>query len=605
MVRFDMPGEDRGRVELRFAAGYDLFKVDAQHIVRDSSGALLAQLDDHWDFQPARSSFISKLNHPRTMTAIIYTGTPTAATTRATGAGMEPELEAMGQTRSAPAGPATAATTPASQLDLDFYTRQRDLSVKRWNDLLAAGTRIDVPEPIVNSAWRTLLIAQYGILAGEQMNYSAGNQYARQYANESGDSIRSLLFWGHPETGRKAFKPLFVYRRPGIELHDGAFKLEDLADYYFITRDAELIRELRPLWQREIDLILSSRQPDGLLPKEAYCSDIRTPVRSLNTNANSWRGLRDMAIVLDEIGEHDQAAKLTAVCAEYKKLILAAMDKSIVRNVDPPFVRIALDGEEPVSNPITSTRYGSYWNLVIPCVLASGIFPVDSEPADAIIHYIQRNGGLCMGMTRVQSVRGVWTNIQNIDDLYVIRYSNALLKRDEPDRALVTFYGKLAQGFTRETFTDGESTGIEPLDRFGRQVALPPNSTANASFLIQLRNLLTQDQDMDDDGKADTLRLAFATPRRWLSDGKSIRIERAPTAFGEISFTLNSELSTHHVSAEIALPDRQTPNKIFLRLRLPDGHRIKSISVGKLMKDGETIDLTGFKGKIFIACQAS
>jgi hypothetical protein len=89
-----------------------------------------------------------------------------------------------------------------------------------------------------------------------------------------------------------------------------------------------------------------------------------------------------------------------------------------------------------------------------------------------------------------------------------------LLKRDETDRALVTFYGKLAQGFTRETFTDGESSGIEPLDRFGRQLALPPNSTANASFLIQLRNLLVQDQDMDDDGRAETLRLAFADAAR-------------------------------------------------------------------------------------------
>src|SRR5207248_10106017 len=169
--------------------------------------------------------------------------------------------------------------------------------------------------------------------------------------------------------------------------------------------------------------------------------------------------------------------------------------------------------EEPISNPITSTRYGSYWNLVIPGVLWSGIFPIDSEPADDIIHYIQRNGGLCMGLTRVQSVRGAWMNVQNIDDLYVIRYSNALLKRDEPDRALVTFYGKLAQGFTRETFCDGESTSIVPLDSFGRQIGLPPNSTANASFLIERRNLLGQDWDLEEDGRAEAWRVCVARPR--------------------------------------------------------------------------------------------
>jgi hypothetical protein len=279
-----------------------------------------------------------------------------------------------------------------------------------------------------------------------------------------------------------------------------------------------------------------------------------------------------------------------------------------VRDVDPPFVRIALDGEEPVSNPITSTRYGSYWNLVIPCVLGSGIFPIDSEPADAILHTIQRNGGLCMGLTRVQSVRGVWTNTQNIDDLYVIRYANALLKRDEPDRALVTFYGKLAQGFTRETFIDGESTGIQPLDEYGRQVALPPNATANASFLIQLRNLLVQDWDMDDDGKADTLRLAFATPRAWLADGQRVRVRRAPTAFGDVSFEIRSKLADGgRVEADVALPDRP-PRDVRLRLRLPGGWRLDGARAddgGALSVRDETIDLTGRRGAFRVTATCS
>ena len=68
-----------------------------------------------------------------------------------------------------------------------------------------------------------------------------------------------------------------------------------------------------------------------------------------------------------------------------------------------------------------------------------------------------------MGLTRVQSMRGFWMNTQNIDDLYVTRYALALLERDEPDRALVTFYGKLAQGMTRDTFIDGEASGIVPV----------------------------------------------------------------------------------------------------------------------------------------------
>jgi hypothetical protein len=563
LLQFDLPAANRGRIELRFEAGYELLKVDGQQHVRDSSGALLAQLDDNWEFALARSSFTNKVEHPARMYALIYTAAP-AATTQAAGGGMAPELEASGAVRS--------ATTSASTLTPEFFQRQREMSIMRWNEILASGTQIDVPEPIVMDAWRALIVAQYGILRGDQMNYSASNQYQRQYGNESGDSIRSLMFYGHTEAAGRAFKPLFEYRRPGIEIHDAAFRLEDLADYYFVTRDAQTVRSLRALWQRDIDMILSAREADGLQTREAYCSDIRQPVRSLNTNANCWRGLRDMSIVLGEIGEAEQAKKLAATCAEYKKKIVAEMEsKAIDRSVDPPFVRIAFDGEEPISNPITATRWGSYWNLVIPCVLWSGIFPIDSEPADAIMHYIQRNGGLCMGLTRVQSPRGVWMNVQNIDDLYVIRYSHALLKRDEVDRALVTFYGKLAAGFTRETFIDGESTGIEPLDKFGRQIGLPPNSTANASFLLQLRNLLVQDWDMDDDGIADTLNLAVATPRRWLEDGKRIAVKNAPTAFGPVSFELKRNGKTVH--AEIDLPPRK-PRITRLRLRVPTGDQL-------------------------------
>ena len=79
----------------------------------------------------------------------------------------------------------------------------------------------------------------------------------------------------------------------------------------------------------------------------------------------------------------------------------------------------------------------------------------------------------------------------------------------------MTFYGKLAQGLTRETFIGCESSGIEPLDPFGRQMGFRPTAPPTRAFSCS-SYLLVQDWDMDDDGRAETLQLAFATPRRWL-----------------------------------------------------------------------------------------
>jgi hypothetical protein len=154
-----------------------------------------------------------------------------------------------------------------------------------------------------------------------------------------------------------------------------------------------------------------------------------------------------------------------------------------------------------------------------------------------------------------------------------------LLRRDEPERALVSFYGMLAQGFTRNTFVAGEGSSLTPLDEYGRQFYCPPNSAGNAHFLQMLRYLLVQDWDLDDDGKPETLRLAFATPKRWLEEGKTIKVERAPTAFGPVSFRLESHLSRGEIIAAIDPPHRNRPKSILFRARVPDGWQIISANI--------------------------
>src|SRR4051812_1210063 len=558
-VRFEFPGADRGRIDLEMESGTELLREGAQrHLVLDPDKKVRLAYDENFEWRAARSCLMSKEKHAAVAYIVVFT---------------------------APADPSDAVANRAH-----WYNQEREKCARTWNDVLAAGTKVSVPEPYVNNAWRSLLVGTYMIFAGEQLNYSAGNQYARKYAHESGEAMRSLLLWGHEKDAADSIPPIFTYRRANIGFHDAAYKLEGLAHYYFVTHDAELVRKTRDLWQREIDLIVKSRdKTTGLLPREKYCSDIETPVVSVVANANCWRGLRDMSLVLEDIGDTDQAEKLAKVAAEYRKNILAAVDKSMDRSVDPPFMPIAL-GEEPIHDPITGTRLGSYWNLVVSQVLFSGVFPAHSQIAGDILRYIQTRGGLCMGMIRCQSVRGAWMNVQQIDDLYTTRYVQTLLERDEPDRALITFYGKLAQGMTRDTFIDGESSGIEPLDQFGRQMGLPPNSAANAQFLLMLRYMLVQDYDTTDDGRADTLRLCFATPRRWLEDGKEIVVERAPTQFGNVSFRIKSDLKHNRVTAEIDLPPR-APRNTLLRLRLPQRRQIAAANFP--LDARETLDLSG------------
>jgi hypothetical protein len=270
---------------------------------------------------------------------------------------------------------------------------------------------------------------------------------------------------------------------------------------------------------------------------------------------------------------------------------------------------VALFGDEPVHDPILHSRIGSYWNIIIGYTIASGIFPPGSEEENWIPHYLENHGGLCMGMLRSGGGQfNFWTSDNRVNPLYGTRYIIDTLRRDDPERALVGLYGMLAQGFTRNTFVVAEGCDLTPLDEGGRIFYCPPNSAGNAHFLSTLRHLLVQDFDLDSDGKPETLRLLFGASRRWLEDGKTIRIERAPTAFGPVSVKVESHLKRGEVVANLDLPARPVPDHAFLRIRLPDGWRVtgaKSRGTDLKVDDRGTVDLTGLKGAVQIQVTAA
>jgi hypothetical protein len=501
--------------------------------------------------------------------------------------------------------PAEGASPLGQRLDPQLYDQQRALVTKTWNDLLARGMQLNIPEEYVQSAWRGALVGNFICLTVDEMRYSAGTQYARLYIGEGGDTVRTMALYGKVPGAQRLMVPIFKFTRKGLEFHQAAFKLQMLAHVYFLTRDKQWLLDHRDLWEKEISVILSGREKStGMLPREKYCGDIDTRVYSLNSNANCWRGLRDMSVVLNEIGDTARASQLAPIGAEYRQIILDAIDKAKRRDVSPPFLPVALSGEEEPHNPIPETRIGGYWNLMINYILASGVFRYDSQTADETLKYLQTKNGLCMGMTRVSYGKSFWVGTQKMNDLYGMRYALLLLQRDEPDRALVSFYGKLAHGFTRDTFISGEGHSIGPVDQWGRQFYLPPNSAGNANFLQQLRYLLVQDYDLNDDGSPETLRLLFATPRRWLEDGKTIEVKNAPTAFGELSLSVKSQLKDGNVLIDLNLP-ANAPEKTLLRLRLPDGYHIQVPKVGKFRVISDTIDLTGLTGPMSITAAVS
>ena len=493
----------------------------------------------------------------------------------------------------------------ALRLTARTYNEQRAACAQTWRGILAQGMNLESPEPVVNNAWRHLLVQNFELINGDRIHYSAGNQYDKLYESEGSDAMLAMLVWGYESDAKRLIPPLLDFTRKGLEFHQAGFKVNNICRYYWQTRDAAGGRELQPRWSKEARLLDQSRTgAHGLYPEEQYCGDIHTFVQSLNVSSKAWRAMRDLSAVLTELGEPAEAQHYAGEATAFRKTVLEAIAKSLRRETTPPFVPIALYDGEPAHDPICQVRIGSYWNIIIGYTIGSGIFPPGSKEETWIPRYQETHGGLCMGMLRSGGgVFNFWIGEDRVNPLYGTRYALDTLRRDDPERALVSLYGMLAQGFTRNTFVCGEGCTLAPVDQGGRFFYCPPNSAANAHFLSMLRYSLVQDFDLDDDGKPETLRLCFATPKRWLEDEKTIKLERAPTAFGPVSVSMTSHLKRGEVTAEVSLPQRNQPMRVLLRARVPDGWKVVSAKAGaQVLRVDErgTVDLTSLKGKALV-----
>jgi hypothetical protein len=253
-----------------------------------------------------------------------------------------------------------------------------------------------------------------------------------------------------------------------------------------------------------------------------------------------------------------------------------------------------LAGQAPYGR-LTESRQASYWNLVAPYALASGIFAPDSREARGALRYVNLHGGRLLGLVRTAAyvlygpdAGGVRSGVNPV---YGNGASRFLADLDRPDRLVLALYGQLAAGMAPNTFVAGEGTTVAPLDGlYHRSTYRPPNSAANATLLETLRLLLVHES-------AAGLDLAFATPRAWLEPGKRIAVRGAPTRFGPVSYSVDA--GERSLRVRVTVPSRTPPGRLRLRLRLPAGERIGAVVPARPVNSrAQTIDLSGLRGTV-------
>ena len=455
-----------------------------------------------------------------------------------------------------------------------------------WRARLAEGASLVVPERRVMNAQRALLVQNLVLT----WRYSVGNPYQQFSFPEGVDVAQVMAARGFAAVARSILRTSLTRKPTPYPNWKIGQKLVGTSLYFRLTRDRAYIREMTPALADYVTRL--RRQLDagehGLMQRERYSSDIPDSVYGLHSQAVAWQGLRWMASVWEETGQRT----LVARCRQLATRLGAGLREAVRRSQrwlpdGSLFVPVRLlDGERPYDSVIES-RSGSYWNLVAPYALASGLFAPGGAQAKGALRYLLMHGSRFLGLVRAGAYalygQAAPFPTSGTDQVYGLNVARFLADNDQPDQLVLSLYGQLAAGMTAGTFVAGEAGSIAPLaGEYHRSMYLPPNGAANATFLETLRLLLVH-ETVDGAGEPRGLELAYATPRGWLAPGKQIAVRSTPTSFGPVSYSIRSTTRAVHVLLDV--PQRAPLRMLSLRLRLPRGTRVTGV-----LLDGRRVD---------------
>ncbi|HVP90195.1 MAG TPA: hypothetical protein VMS75_03150 [Terriglobales bacterium] len=496
-----------------------------------------------------------------------------------------------------------------------------------WGRELNRGAEFIIPEKRVRDSYRASLAYNMILVDREASGFLAphpdATAYEHAWAGDSGCLIHAADRLGYHEEAA-AYLDFFLARQglrkpdgdvsstdgffsgdvPGVcWMGDNGFILWALAEHYKLTGDRLWLKRVAPRMIRSCDWIGRERARTkagatpgaerprhyGLLPK-GRASDNDDLDYFYWTDTYSYAGLRGTADVLPEIGMAKEAARLRAEADDYKSCILDSVERSVVRDADPPFVP-----QGPYMNgPPTAERLAATWyGICSPVYMVEmGLFGA-GDPKTAWVNRTIEKFVMTTGLPTI-------ARPGYIDPHYVYDQALSQLLRGETERFLWTFYSLFAYGQARSTYAtlEGNDIATGSSGEAWDSLRMPHMHSASRVLAMVRIALLLED--------GETLHLLAGTPRGWLAPGRTIEVRRAPTHFGEAGLRCESRGVRREITAVVAPPLRK-PARIILHVRPPSAFGpAKSVTVnGRPWPNvsGEAVDLGRLTSRAVVVCR--
>jgi hypothetical protein len=511
--------------------------------------------------------------------------------------------------------------------DLERLAVEPQLEVFRnfWTRELNRRAQFIVPEKRIRDSYRASLAYNMILVDRDPRGYTVphpdATAYEHAWAGDSGCIIQAADRLGYHRDAA-AYLDYFLSRQglrapegevasadgffsgdvPGLRwMGENGFILWALAEHYKLSGDKLWLKRVAPKMVKSCDWIIRERgrtkalvegdrpRHFGLLPK-GRASDNAELNYFYWTDNYSYGGLRGTADILPDIGMRTEAARLRAEADDYKACILDSVERSILRDTEPPFFP-----QGPYMNqPPTAERLAASWySLCSPVYLVEmGLFGAEDPKTDWINRTIEK----------YVMTSGLPTLVRPgyIDPHYVYNQALSQLLRGETEKFLWTFCSLFAYGQARTTYATLESNDIVTGSSGDSWDSLRmPHMHSGSRVLALLRAAL-----LLEDGE--TLHLLAGTPRAWLAPGKVVEVRDAPTTFGDVGVRCESRPSGNEIRAVIEPPSRR-PARIVLHVRPPSGRGpLKSVTVdGKAWRNfkDEAVDLGRLTSRTGVVCR--
>ncbi|HKT12426.1 MAG TPA: hypothetical protein VJW77_11435 [Terriglobia bacterium] len=472
----------------------------------------------------------------------------------------------------------------ANQLDallkLD-YEAARSRTLSFWSNYVAQGAQFQVPEKVVNelfkqSLWRALMLPRrhggngndvqidlpYSNFAYQQtgtpwpVNQAVYIDYMlydqRGYHSISTEELLAMYRNNQEADGHVNGNASWGSYTPGM--------LYAVAQNYLLSHDRHALDQLLPYTLKSLNWCLNEMRladarsgPSHGLFLAPLNDGTGNGVWAFN-QAYMYAGLEAFGMVLRETGNPhaqealDAARKIhQAIEQEFGRATMLSPVVQLRNHTWVPFVP---------NNALVPRRNLDEWypadvDTGVIHLLRLGALPADGELADYMLDD-QEDNLFYQG----------W-GMDN-EPVYMPQ-ATAYLLRDDPKAVIRDFYSNLASAFSH--------TVLEPLEhRWAHQQYYGPPSTDGSWFNLYRHVLI-------DDLQKGTLFLGQATPRKWLEDGDTIKVSKAPTYFGTLSYTIRSQMDSGRITASVDLENGKPPESLLVRFRDPQAKPMRSVTV--------------------------